>query len=718
MRGRLFAAFALVLTIVLTGIGPAFAAVGSDPNPAAAEWMVSDYAVTLTGAAQLSLSATLAVHKARVEGSTFSAREMRDTHNSGSNFAAKVEAAVRESARETLEASFPGSVVDVSPVKMDLPSLQAAGSASAYEPAPRLTFTATVALDRGSQGLSSFKDEALDAALAAGAAYKIDLNLKADPGHNVTYTIGAANGRAFSEVTSGTLEGGKGRFVISNWKGASAATTAASLKLVDPAAPRYTAEDVRNIVTLAIPTFQLDENDRLGLSVSVVTEIRVLALADDFKDALPARVTLPFASADGIRALHAAGAISDVMLADAEAKLRTAVASSLDAVLSERTAILGGFDRATIERAAASPHKAEPPLVFKATVNGSRAVPGATSDDIRSALDIGATLTFELDLAAAARRNMSYVVQVPTIRAVSSPDGVPGATANEVRFTLANAAGASPLSRTVKLNVRDATAQPADHAEAALDVVVDLKDLDVTLAGAAANDFGNLHIDVKVRGDLASIEVPASLRSALPSGVRIDYLSADSIRRLLERGAIAQSDIDAVEKALLDNMTKKLGAALGGNVAVAGGFDRSTLAAGSKDPISFKAQASLVKPLSGAGAASGQAIALYTTKQSFDLPKIEGLDTTYTVILPPGLAVAGGDAQGGSFEATKVDGRDAFRVKPSGDSAKTTVSMAVTPSFVVVKFWYVVLAIVLLLALVFGTPLALAIRNSRRKKAQ
>jgi len=253
-------------------------------------------------------------------------------------------------------------------------------------------------------------------------------------------------------------------------------------------------------------------------------------------------------------------------------------------------------------------------------------------------------------------------------------------------------------------------------------VLVDMKDLDVSVSRAASGDFGDLVVDVTVTGALHVREVPADLRDRL-GGLDLGFLSSDGLRLLLDRGIVSTDELRDLEGALLRQVSDSLGGSLGGAVGVKGGFDESTLAptlvsapVSADVPVVFQATASFRQPLAGGAPEPAAAIALYTQKLPLTLQRVEGLDTTYTVVLPRGLAVldvaaSGGEAQAGEAE----DGRSQFTVTPTEESADVEVTMAVTPTFVLAKFWPVVLGAVVLLVLVVGTPIAILVLRRRHK---
>lgn len=69
--------------------------------------------------------------------------------------------------------------------------------------------------------------------------------------------------------------------------------------------------------------------------------------------------------------------------------------------------------------------------------------------------------------------------------------------------------------------------------------------------------------------------------------------------------------------------------------------------------------------------------------------------------------------------STTEDGRDQFTVRPTSESSKVSLSMAVSGSFVFAKFGGVVIIAIVLAILAVGTPIALlGLRGRKRKLAK
>lgn len=354
---------------------------------------------------------------------------------------------------------------------------------------------------------------------------------------------------------------------------------------------------------------------------------------------------------------------------------------------------------------------------------------GLTTQQLEALFSSGAQVRSSLTLSAEPGYDAVYSIQAPNVPVklvFSSPSqGTVSKDGRMWTFPIPNAEGATPKTASGDVvtslpKLPNYTAQKAD-----VGVLIDLKSLDVTLGQAVKGDFGTLNADVTVTGRINVIPVPESAKARMGSQVKLDYLSADGVRLLKASGLLTQDNLSAIESDLRTTVSQKLSSTLGQEVTVTGGLDEASLnpsvvgtVASDKNPITFTAHASFSKPLGGSSS-GGASIALYTVQQAFDFPKVQSLNTTYTVVLPSGLAVKDLQVAGGAGQTGKsADGRDQFTVTPSDGSAHASVAMAVTPSFVVAKFWPVLLVALVVLVLVIGTPIALVATRRRRNKGK
>lgn len=353
--------------------------------------------------------------------------------------------------------------------------------------------------------------------------------------------------------------------------------------------------------------------------------------------------------------------------------------------------------------------------------------PDVTEDQVRAAFEVGAIVSSTLTFTSQAGENIQYVVKPP-----QEPAGLQflsatgnGASVRDGDLVMQQDLSAVTSPRSTPITFRLALAERPSYAaqKATLDVTVDLKDVDITFGKAIGGDMGNLIGEVAVVGKLNVIEIPADVKAQLGDKVQLDYLSSDALRLLKTRGLLDDAKLESLQSSIRDQLKQKLEGALGTSVAVTATLNAASLDApvatplSSTKPILIDAHATFTKPLSGGGGA-GAAIALYSQTQSFDLPRVQGLDTSYTVIFPKGLALTNLEVSGGSSSTgTSADGRDQFTVAPQSDSAHATATMAVTPTFVFAHFLPIVLLVLLLLALIIATPIAVVVLRRRRRKA-
>lgn len=393
------------------------------------------------------------------------------------------------------------------------------------------------------------------------------------------------------------------------------------------------------------------------------------------------------------------------------------------AELSETTAEV---DLASLERGPGDPYEPGIRVDLAARVARSFDALGAgdlTEEQVGAAFRAGAVVHSTVIMTAGIGQKVTYVIDPP-----ASPPGLafarvsgPGASLVDGKAVVVVDATADAVAKSADLTfaLADPSVPSVDRQVAELNVTVDLQDVDISIGGAARGDMGTLVGAVEIDGALHTIALPEATKTHLGDSVTLDFLSSDGLRLLRLAGLLTDERLSAVEDQMAAEMRTRLEASLGTSVDVDLALDEASLGTAVSDPpssevpILFHAKASFAKRLSGAPAA--QALAVYTVQQTFELPRIQGLDTTYTVILPPGLsltALSATDAE--QSTSTRPDGRESFTVTPHGGSTVATISMAVTGTFVVAKFWPVLLGALVLLVLVVGTPIALVVVRRRR----
>lgn len=720
MLARLFAV--LLLTPLLLPLAAAAA-----PSPMGDKWVESSLALAQPTLTRIEVSGDLLLHKHPVGTRAYTAAQMGQQYQGatsfdegqGPTFAANLETAVRAGLEDVLATAFPGATRTITLVDADEASLTAPRT-DPYDPPVRVRVAATVERTRESAGLGSLSDAALDAVFAAGGRVRSALTLSADPGYDLTYVLhppASPGGLAFSQLSTGAvaLDGSTVTFRLDNAAGSAARTETFTIHLFDPSVEPPMVEAIATVVEVRLGDLARGQA-RVPLDADVTSSLRVIAIAERFPGALPPSVTLDHVTAEGLRALRQAGAVGDASLAAADAAFLDAVDADLASSLGADAAATGGIDRADLAAPVAEPYGEEPPVLFHATALGAYAIPGDASDaDL--ALKLGGTVRLDLSLASG-KGETTYRLHPPAGAQFFEPRGGT-VTADGLTATFVVPAGADAASVSLALRRGDAPSYTAE--EARLGVLIDLRDVDVSVGQAMGGDFGTLLADVTVRGDLSVLSVPDAATAGL-GPLDLDFVDSDGVRLLLERGVLTPATLQEVEASLLDAVRSNLARSLGADVDVTGGFDEATLAPGlvssppnGETPIVFEARASFQRPLGGASQAQA-AIALYSVPQTFTFPRVRDLDTTYTVVLPRGLAVTALDATNGEAKQTEwSDGRQAFTVRPTEAQAETSVTMSVTPTFVLFKFWPLVLGAVVVLVLAVGTPIALVVL--RRRKA-
>lgn len=721
--------FAIALTALMLAPAALAAAPASPQSLPAGQqrYVYAELTLAQPDLTQLTLTGELYVHRYVIDGDVYDADDIADAYNGANKFSKKTgeafvtsaEQAVRDAVAAMLASSFPGADVSSVTATLDRASLQSSGGNS-LDPPTRLSTSATVLRTREDVGLGSLSDAAVGAAFAAGARLSVDLELAADPGYRIVYALRAPAtpaGLRFAPGAGVSADASTLLVDVDNTAGALPRRTS-SARILDPSVAPPTVEDIRTRIDVQMGEASAGARD-LPIEVDVAADIHVIDVARRFPTALPSTVELPFVNADGLRALRATGAIADADIAAAEASLLAESGESLAAAFGGEPTVTGGFV-ALGTTIPAAPYQADPPVVFSAESTSGYALTGATAGDLTLALRIGGTATIGLMLAPAEGGATTYTLRPPSVgEFVSADAGTLSADGQEATFVVP---GPGPVAATLDLGGKDVPRHTAEDSEMA--ITIDLQDLDVALGEAVGGDFGDLVIALTVRADLNVIALPESLRSSLPQDLRLDYLASDAIRLLVDAGKISEQDLAELEQRFLAEVEQNLGAALGGTIPATGGFDRDSLAISlvarpisAEDPVVFVATANLRKSLAGGEVQPQAAIALYTQSLPLRLPKVQGLDTAYTVILPRGLAVTDLQGSGGDFAIGKApDGRDQFTVRPTSDAADITATMAVTPTFVLVKFWPIVLLAVMVLVLIVGTPIALV--RMRKRKAQ
>lgn len=715
-----------LVLVLLASLVPA-AVAAPDPNPSVPQWIEARHELTFQSLTEIDLDGALDVHQFQDDGDTYSAKDIADSY-AGANrfgkktsdaFVADLEAGLKSQVESVLADAFPRATTrEVTLVKVDKASLSAA-RVDAFDPPVKVAIEAHIVRSLATLGLEGYTPQAVDAVFDAGALVRTDFTLSTQAGYQNTFVMDAPPGLSFASPSDGSLssDGRVFTLVRDNTRGTTSMRAPVTLGIRDPAASAPTAEDLATTIEIKLGALQAGVAS-LPIDATVDAQIRAVSVADRFPGALPASVSLPYVSAASIRSLKANGVISDKAIADANDALVRGVRENLSRAMDAPVTAQGGMRAADLAATATGP------IGFAATATSAYPLEGEGAENLDLALRVGGKITFGFDLFATRAQETTFVlVPPPGVSILKAEKGALAADGKKATFIVAAAGeGSDAFPVTLTIGKDGAPTYTAEKAD--LGVVVDLKDLDISIGKAMGGDLGELVVEVTVTGKLGVIKVPDDVKASFDSRLDLPYLSSDAIRLLRERGLLSEDNLTKLEAEMMEQVKKNLGSALGADVAVTGGLDRASLdpklvsepASGDK-PVLFKAQAAFRKSLSGAPDAKA-AIALYTQQQSFDLPKVQGLDTAYTVILPYGLAVTDLQVDGGTQETGESeDGRDQFTVRPTGESAKATVSMAVTPSFVVAKFWPLLLLVAMILILLIGSPIAFVVMRRRKKAA-
>ena len=717
--------FASLILVLLVSTVPA-ALAAPDPNPSVPQWIEARHTLTFSSLTDVALEGALDVHQFQEDGDTYSARDIANSYAGANRFGKKtsdafvtdLEASLRTQVEETLADAFPRATSrEVTLIRVDRASLTAA-RVDDYDPPVKVEIKATIVRSLETLGLQDYTAAGIEAVFDAGAAVRTDFTLSTQAGYKNTFVMNAPPGLAFSDPTEGALSGADRTFTLArdNTLGSTTMRAPVSLYLRDPAAAAPTAEDIATAIRIDLGALKGGVAS-IPVAAQVDSQIRAVSVGDRFPGVLSDSVSLPYVSAASIRALKATGVLSDESVRKADDALLGSVEENLSKAMNAPVAVTGGMRQADLAGSGADP------IGFSASATSAYPLEGTGGENLDLALRIGGKVTFDFDLFATKASETAFTIRPPPGVSILKADEGTLATDGKSASYSVPAAGEGSAAFPVTLTIGADGAPTYTAAKANLGVVVDLKDLDISIGKAIGGDMGDLVVDVTVTGALGVIEVPEDVKASFDSRLQLDYLSSDAIRLLRERGLLSEANLTKLEDEMLREVKEKLGSALGADVTVTGGFDKASLApslvsepASGDKPVVFKATTSFRKSLSGAPTQQA-AIALYTQQQTFDLPKVQGLDTAYTVILPYGLAVTDLQVEGGSKETGEsADGRDQFTVRPQSESAKATVSMAVTPGFVVAKFWPLLLVVAMVLILLVGSPIAFVVMRRRKGK--
>lgn len=693
----------LLLPLLLATLVPS-AAAQSGPGDGP-RWVEASFDLAQPSLFVVSVSGELRIHKYPLDGQSFSAQGLSDAYAlSPDATVANIETAVRNSLAVTLAESFGQAQREIVSVTVDQASLTGARS-NEYEPPVRVAILATVTRNADQLGLGSLSSDAIASVYRAGAVITSEIKLRAEAGDEATFTIHAPAVPSGIEISAGirgaerAASAKSAQILLDNLAGNTRMTRTIDVETRDSAAKPPTSEVVATDVEISLGEIVRGASS-LATYANVAIHVQSIDLEARAPGALPGNVKLAFASAEAVRDLSRTGALASAAIKNVEEALTAETDQAMGAALGtdvETTGKIAGTSQGT------------GPIEFTALSMGSYQF---GSPNAAYALEIGAALRFNIAIPTP-KHDARYVIFPPTNLEIARAEGA--SVAPEHRFaTVSLAAGEAP--RVVALFVRAADVVTPTAEDAAIRVTIDLKELSTTLGGASSGDFGSLTVGVTASGSIEAIRVPDDLKAYLGENVELEFLTAKSIRFAKESGIVTNEQIVRIEVGLMETLSKGLSSALGETARVTGGFAAGSLSPGAVGPVEFSASTEFVMRLGGA-APQTAAVSLYSLPQSFTFPRVRELDTSYTVILPRGLAVRDLVVDGGVGSlGESSDGREQFTVTPNESKAHTTMSIAVTPTFVLAKFWPVVLLAVILLVLIVGTPIA--IFTLRRKRAK
>ena len=669
--------------------GTLAAAVAAPPSPEPprpARWRAEGEAdLRFLSLSRLGLEGGLEAREMAVEGVGVTADGARATFAAagpgGGLFVATVESSARGSFGDALAAG--GARPEGLEVRVDAASLRAEAAGQPL----RILLRATLV---PAQPLPPQDEAKALAALAAGARLTLPLALQAPPGIAMAYVLHAPDGLAFAEAPEGALrDGGRALALrLDNAEGEADLVREVRVTLRDPAARAPEAEDLRGHVRVA-----LGETTADGLPVALEVDVALRALDLDARlpGALPEGIRLPLVDADGLRGLVAAGAVPERDLLAVQAALVEAVRRDLDAALPG--AIVSG-DILRDSLAADAPPGSPVRLHLRAFA--WQPVPAEEAALARLALDLGARLALDVPLPAVPLTGVTFALQPP-----------PG-----LELLRQDADALGPEGGVARVVVRRPDAPRAEATDARVAVEVDVAGLEVEPSRLLSGGDPHVVLRVKATALLRAVEVPPELRATLDPRVDLTHLSADGLRLLRARGHLDDAALARVEREVLDAAREGLRGALGPDVQVEGGIVAQTLRQG-PGPVVVEVRASARQPVHASPATAS--LGLHTQTLTFTLPRLEGLDTHYVLVLPEGVEIGEVRAQGGDVERARVGGRDALLLRPEEDAMTASAVATVTHAWALANHGPLLVAVLAGLALVAEVPLAwLLLRRGRR----
>lgn len=379
------AAILAVLAIASTA-----AAQDQDPNPAVDEWVENDHVVRFEnvpggaededgGPARVDVGAVIGIRQFTYQGDTYSADDFRDAYDRGAigdDAVRHLEDETRDSFETTLEQAFPltGSA-NSTPADLTEDSLGAGADGDDFGPPLVVQVSGGGVLDLSSLAGANASSDEVGLAFELGATFDVPIEFGVDPGHNVTATIHAPAGLAWTGDGDADVSGDGTRATVSaaNWGGSNQLALDVPLGVTDPGERAYEEEDVSMDVVVDIHGIDLQltriPDSSLGEAQGNVTvrgDFAVIELPDEAPQALRDAGVTHVSAADA-RLLLEEGVVDRGFVEDQVENLTSTYVDDSP----ERVDVLvsGGLVEASLEPAEGAPNETAKPVRLHVTAD-------------------------------------------------------------------------------------------------------------------------------------------------------------------------------------------------------------------------------------------------------------------------------------------------------------------------------------------------------------
>ncbi len=375
------------------------------------------------------------------------------------------------------------------------------------------------------------------------------------------------------------------------------------------------------------------------------------------------------------------------------------------------------LDRSTLNTTEEGKDAYHPPLVFTVAAEGPVNLTAIAGGDVNRtevdvALQLGATLDVPFPVKAPAGTNLTLRLDVPNDLAIESADGATVGPLRQVATTtVRNWQEPAPQEEDVLLTVHDPDETRFEEQEASLHVVVDAKGLDLKLLRLADGSLGNARADVRAQGTFHVLQVPEG--SVGLGQADITHISASDLRLLVREGIVERGTLTNFAAGFVEGFAAD--APENVEITVSGGFEAASLDLTPSEevnethpPVTLDMLANINMDLTLSQPQGQQAaITLFDTRQSFELQPMNGMPTTYEIILPKGTTLLDAQAPDGAATThTNDEGRTVLTVTTEDEPVETQAHVAITPSFL----WYQTPELLALALVALLLPIALITR--------